>query len=46
MRKEIWLRNCNVTNEMLEQCVWCDDDSEMWEKCIQQQLEQRYWAND
>lgn len=38
----LWRRN--IPNEVFEECVWCDDNYELWENEIEAELDRRFWT--
>ncbi len=45
MERRKWLINSGVTNQMIEECFWCNDNPELFEKEIDFQLDCRFWNN-
>ena len=39
-----WRRN--IPDEVFEECIWCDDNQELWEKEVDAELDRRFWANE
>ena len=38
----LWRRN--IPNEVFEECVWCDDNYELWLSEVEAELDRRFWT--
>ncbi len=37
-----WRRH--IPDEVFEECIWCDDDTELWERAVNEQLDNLFWT--
>lgn len=39
-----WRWKWNIPDEVFEECIWCDDNPELWESEVEAELDRRFWA--
>ena len=37
-----WRRH--IPDSIFEECIWCDDDPELWERSVDGQLDNLFWS--
>ena len=38
----LWRRH--IPDSIFEECVWCDDDPELWLSEVEAELDRRFWT--